>query len=378
MEKLTKELLMRKHDKYVDIYSSSGSKRKKKKENLYQQTENDIYSYSNKKTVGKNQYKGSNKKHYKQKSKKKKHPIRRTILIILALVLAVFVGLCIYIFSGLNTSDITTDPSELGIRDGYESHGVENIALFGVDSRDSSDTGRSDAIMILSVDKWHNSIKISSLLRDSRVKIDGHGYDKLAHAYAYGGPTLAMKTINQNFDLDVQEYITVNFEQLADIIDAVGGIDLTITEEERVATNGILASTPGITTEEIKSSGTVHLNGQQATAYARIRKLDSDSMRASRQQTVLETVFNKIMDLSPLEYPSFIKDMLSLVETSLSYGDILSLAPVMLFGKPEFESTTVPNDEDGAAGQTISGVWYWDYDIDEAAERLHMFIYGES
>lgn len=372
---------MRKHDKYVDIYSSSGSKRKKKKEKLYQQTENDIYSYSNKKTVSKNQYKGSNKKHYKQNqqtSKKKKHPIRRTILIILALVLAVFVGLCIYIFSGLNTSDITTDPSELGIRDGYESHGVENIALFGVDSRDSSDTGRSDAIMILSVDRWHNSIKISSLLRDSRVKIDGHGYDKLAHAYAYGGPTLAMKTINQNFDLDVQEYITVNFEQLADIIDAVGGIDLTITEEERVATNGILASTPGITTEEIKSSGTVHLNGQQATAYARIRKLDSDSMRASRQQTVLETVFNKIMDLSPLEYPSFIKDMLSLVETSLSYGDILSLAPVMLFGKPEFESTTVPNDEDDAAGQTISGVWYWDYDIDEAAERLHTFIYGES
>ena len=108
---------------------------------------------------------------------------------------------------------------------------VTNIALFGVDSR-AGEGSRSDAMMILSVDSKRGCIKLSSLMRDAYVAVDGHGQTKLCHAYAYGGPELAVKTINQNFQMDIREYATVNFTQMADIVDAVGGVELEVSEGE--------------------------------------------------------------------------------------------------------------------------------------------------
>lgn len=329
-------------------------------------------------------YYSHSKKKFNKKVQREDRPKKRwkriviIILLIFAILFASAASLFFYVFSGLKTTSITGNDSVLGIDSGYKSHGVVNIALFGVDTRDySENTGRSDSIMVASIDKKAGEIKLSSILRDSRVSIDGHGKNKLAHAYAYGKAPLAIKTLNQNYHLDIREYITVNFEQMAEVIDAMGGLDLTITEKERVATNGILASTPGITSPFIESSGTVHLDGQQATTYARIRKLDSDAMRAERQQVVLEALFDKVLAMNVTQYPSFIKKVLPLVETSLSYTDILSLTPILLKGKPQISTTKVPNGEDNAKGGIVDGIWYYQYDLNAASKRLHSFIYGK-
>lgn len=298
------------------------------------------------------------------------------VFLTLVILLAVLVGVFFYYFGGLNTRPLTTDKTELGIDNNVVSDSrIVNIALFGVDSRNNDDEGRSDAIIILSVDQKHNKLKMTSILRDSRLKIEGHNYNKAAHAYAYGGPTLAIKMLNQNFKLDIKEYVTVNFGQLEDIINAIGGVDLTITEAERNAANVILESM-GKNSDKIASSGKLHLNGAQAMAYSRIRKIDSDSVRASRQQKVLMGLMDECKGMSMTQYPEFIRKLLPMVETSLSYGDIFDLAPIMT-KSPQVVQNAIPGEADKAIGGMYDGAWYWRYDTDAAAKRLHTFIYEE-
>ncbi len=209
--------------------------------------------------------------------------------------------------SGLTMTSISKDSDSLGIQSGaFSDSRIVNIALFGLDAREDTDSGRSDVVMVLSVDKRHHTLKLTSILRDSEVAIEGYGYDKITHAYAYGGPELAIKTINQNFNLDIKNYVTVNFHQMADIVDAFGGVDMDLTAEEAAALNENLwnleQETPGTVTygDYIPSTdgtvqlvygeyqaGTYHLTGNHAVAYARIRYIDSDDVRASRQQKVL-------------------------------------------------------------------------------------------
>src|SRR5699024_8489086 len=147
---------------------------------------------------------------------------------------------------------------------------IFNVALFGVDTRDEdSFSGRSDTIIIASVDKKNNVVKLTSILRDSYVAIEGHKNQKITHAYMYGGAELAIKTINQNFGMNITDYVTVNFAKVAEAIDVLGGVDLEITERERVEVNNI-GDDEDPDFPYIEESGMVHLNGKQAVVYARI------------------------------------------------------------------------------------------------------------
>lgn len=328
------------------------------------------------------------KKIYAQK--KKKSVFKRFVLILLALILAfglIVTGLFFYYFGGLKTDKtFTTSPEDLGLSSSQKiNNRVTNIALFGIDTRNNDDvSGRSDTTMVASFDGVHHQIKLISLLRDSRVNIDGHGKDKLCHAYSYGGPELAVKTINQNYKLDIMEYITVNFEQMAEIIDAIGGVDITLTQKECVAANGLIASTPELSySEPIKSfdekEATVHLNGAQAVSYARIRKIDSEVQRAGRQQTVLQAMFDKITKMGIWEYPKLIKELFPYVYTSLNYIDLLKLVPTVLASKNTIKDYTIPDATDkGVFGGNVNGVWYWVYDLDKYAANLYDFIYNQS
>ncbi|MEE0776016.1 MAG: LCP family protein [Bacillota bacterium] len=286
-----------------------------------------------------------------------------TILVICLTLLGIILGSFFYVFGGLNTTSLPTDNDSLGIRPETTTRsGIVNIALFGVDARDGSDHGRSDAIIILSVDNEHDKIKLTSILRDSKVPIEGHGETKINHAYAYGGPTLAIKTLNQNFDLNIKEYATVNFDQMASIVDAVSGVTMELSEEE--------AQIVGV------NSGAVLLNGSQAVTYTRIRYIDSDNARADRQKNVLTAVFEKLKTMSKADYPKFIHDFLSVVETSLSYGDLIGLSPIMLKSNLQFVQNSIPDTTDNPQGGIASdGVWYWNYDLDAASARLHQIIY---
>ncbi|MDO4542885.1 MAG: LCP family protein, partial [Bacillota bacterium] len=172
-----------------------------------------------------------------------------------------------------------------------------------------------------------------------------------------------------------KDYVTVNFNQLADIVDAVGGVTLTLTAAEVNSANQNMAeSFPS--DPRLSGSGEMVLTGPQAVSYARIRNIDSDNARADRQQQVLKAIFAKIQTMPKSDYPSFIREFLSITETSLGYGDLLALSPIMLKSNLTFNQYVVPDEHENPTGGTASdGVWYWIYDLNAAGDRIHSIIY---
>lgn len=314
-------------------------------------------------------------------NKPKKNRVKRVLLAILFLLMFLIGIFCLYITFLLNQverTDISDDNTDLGIADSvWKDENVINIALFGVDSRKDINEGRSDAILVASFDAEHHKVKVVSIMRDSQVKVEGYGNTKITHAYAYGGAPLAIKTLNKNFDLNIKDYISVNFYQLADVIDAVGGLELEITEAERKNMNFYIkeaADAVGKKYETIKKPGRQLLTGEQVVAYARIRYVgNSDFTRTERQREVIEKVFQKVLDISVIRYPALLNTVLPMIETSMSNTDILGIASrVVMLSTPTFEQGRFPLD-----GKYRSGGGNLIYDLEEAAEKLHRFFYED-
>lgn len=295
-----------------------------------------------------------------------------TFVILLA-VLGILYGVFIGMVGGLNRNEI--DESGLSINENLGQYGdqkVMNIALFGVDSRNNDYVGRSDAIMIASVNGKTGKVKLISIARDTYVDISEHGKTRINHAYAYGGPELAVQTINENFGMDITDYATVNFDSLANVIDEMGGIDLEVTEAERKQINAYLLSG-----DPLQESGMVHLNGPQAVSYSRIRKIDSDSMRGERQRKVLSCLFEKALAVNPLMYPSYVRKFAPMVETSLSNEEIIQIASAGVKGGLSLAQAGFPNEYIASQGQTIGGAWYYVYDLKQATDMLEQFVYQD-
>jgi LCP family protein required for cell wall assembly len=322
----------------------------------------------------------------KKVKKKKPHRGRKIAITVLSVLLIVGIGLFVffqYYFGGLQTDEDFKDKtnSDLGIDEdiaaALNQKGVTNIALFGVDARGDSDAGRSDSTIILSLDWDHSKIKLTSIARDTYVPIDGHGKTKLNHAYSYGGAELAIKTLNQNFNLNIKDYVTVNFDQLAQVIDEVGGVTVEVTEKELYYTNDLIdRDEPG--TPHIKSAGKVKLTGKQALCFSRIRhNVGGDDARTGRQRLVLEALFKQAKELNVTQYPGFAKALLPMVKTSLNYTDCIKLASIMLKPGISMEMVGFPHKYSEAGGQTINGTWYYVYDLDLASDMIHKFIYDD-
>ena len=322
------------------------------------------------------------------KKKRKKWPI--VLACVLGGIIVILAGLLVafnIITGGFKATEIDRD--ELGIVETTTSEQTEkitkitNIAFFGIDTRDFlpeiGDQYRSDSIIIMSINPMNNTVKMTSILRDSKVPIEGYEATKINAAYQKGGPTLAIKTLNTNFKLDIEDYVTVDFGELEKVIDIVDGVDIEITAEEAEMIN-FYAETEMKYEGEGVTEGYAHLNGAQAVSYARIRNIDTDVYRAGRQQTVLTAVFNKAREMSASEYPAMIKQFLECVETSLSYMDILSLATSVDIKSAELIKNTVPdlNYQPNVWGGYDDSIdaWVWIYDLDYAAERIHTIIYG--
>ena len=212
-----------------------------------------------------------------------------------------------------------------------ESDGSETFVIFGVDSR-ANNLGkgtRSDSIMLINVNHDLGQVRVSSIYRDTMVKIEGHGYEKVTHAHSYGGPEFAMKTINTNFDLNVENYATFNFITAADLIDEVGGIQMEITEAETKYINGYINEVNGIrgtSSAHITQAGTYNLDGTQAVAYSRIRyTAGGDFKRAERQRDVLFTLFQKVKTLGTAERIEIAEEMLDEIKTNYSSDEMTSV-----------------------------------------------------
>ena len=216
-------------------------------------------------------------------------------------------------------------------------------------------------------------------MRDTWVNIDGR--DKMAKlnaASVYGGPELTMRTINECFGMNISDYVLINITGLADVIDILGGVDLDVTEDERLALNrGLfdLSSRSGM--EELEQSGeNVHLNGNQAVAYARIRRIDSDYQRTERQRTVLTAIASRLKE-NGAAVLGMVTSLLPYVETNLDPGELITLATVGLqIDLDAVEQLRLPADGTYDSG-TFNGVWCIKPDFEKNTGILYDFIYGE-
>ena len=309
-----------------------------------------------------------------QRKKRLRHLYFKTLAITLAvciILLGAAYGAFLYLVGGLNRAEI--DESNLSVNEQYGDDKIMNIALYGVDSRNHDYQGRSDAIMIASINGRTGKVKLISIARDTYVSVPGYYDTKINHAYAYGGPELAIQTLNENFGMNITDYVTVNFDSLAEVIDEMGGVMVDVTEAERQQVNAYL-----LAGEPLRETGYINLNGPQAVSYSRIRKIDSDTMRASRQREVLASLFEKAKEINPLEYPAYVRKFAPMVETSLSNEEILKIASVGLKGSDlALEQAGFPNDSIASTGQMINGGWYYVYDLEQAKDMLRQYIYED-
>lgn len=221
--------------------------------------------------------------------------------------------------------------AELSLTDGLPSSRC-NVLLLGVDVLNES-LQRSDTMIIASV--GYGRLRLTSLLRDMKVDIPGHGSNRLNAAYAFGGPELVMKTINQDFGLNLMHYAVVDFVSLVKLVDAIGGVDVTITEAEMNEINRNVHDARrifqplGYTAERLKKYGEhIRLSGMQALGYARIRKIDSDFGRTRRQRALLEAMLERVRGSAwnPAMWARLIKTLPEIIHTNMSPVQLVSLA----------------------------------------------------
>lgn len=237
-----------------------------------------------------------------------------------------------------------------------------NIALLGIDSRDmdSDKQTRSDAMIVASVDKRTNEVRLVSLYRDTYVNIgDNYGLDKMTHAYYYGGATQTMQTINRNLDLNCEEVVVVNWKSVADTIDLLGGIDIKIEESEINEMNKYIKDTQknvGGSKKKIKKAGKQTLNGIQAVTYARIRKdsAQGDHRRNERMKAVLTAAFNKAKTLSLSQLNEIANQVLPEIKTNMTTNQMMEIL-LELASYSITESESWPYEW---TDWTYNGVWY--------------------
>ena len=269
-------------------------------------------------------------------------------------------------------------------RDIKEYKMIENILLIGLDGTDDKLPKRSDTMIILTIDKLNKSLKLTSLARDTLVKIPGRGEEKLTHAYAYGQEELLMQTINENFDLDIKDYAVVNFKSFIDIVDIIGGVDINVNEKEIHHLNEVIKECYGVNHEDTKnieyitSSGNHNLNGYQALAYARIRKLDTIYKRDERQRLILTNIAHKLSDVSISKYPQIAKSILRHIKVNIAFNKIIDLAfiahELASYDISQLEFPISEYREEGRIGEKGTYVVKWDKN--KNIELLHQFIYG--
>lgn len=250
---------------------------------------------------------------------------------------------------------------------------IINILVLGTDSRDvTKERGRSDAMLVVSYNKKTSTIKMISILRDSLVPIEGHNWNRINAAYSFDGVGLAVNTVNEVFDLDIQRFIVVDFNGVKDFVDEIGGIDVTLTQAEADHFNA-----NGFMRKEV-SAGNCHMDGHMALTYMRTRKLDSDFKRTDRQRKVIELIAKKIIEEKSLPEMYDLADFaFKLIKTNIPITDIMAVIPSVVRNGTalNMQSQHVPYS-DSYVYKYYNGMAIVSYDIDDAGKRINKFIYG--
>ncbi len=290
---------------------------------------------------------------------------------------------------------ISVSPEKLNVTKGLSEDWL-NILLLGTDSRALNEPSRSDTMMICSVNRKTGEVKLTSLMRDTAVEIEGKGTVKLNTAYFYGGPNLAMATVNKYFGMNIEKYVVVNFSGFARIADALGGVDMNVTTGELAQINHnvgeqyyLLYKWGEMPEEEAKNKyfssmletagNNIHLDGMQTLGYARIRKTDNDYTRTERQRKVLLALLNKMKGTDSATVISLCYDNIQYISTNLDSSSILLMANAVLSNSSRMnESATLRLPKQGTYKEETRDNVSMLFDMDKDANRreLYAYIYG--
>lgn len=259
--------------------------------------------------------------------------------------------------------------------------GYTNIALFGVDSRDGNlgKGNRSDSIIVASLNNETKEIKMVSVYRDTVLNLSDDSYRKCNAAYSYGGPTMAVNMLNMNLDLDIEDYVSVDFGAITDVIDLLGGIEITVSEEEVAPLNKYVEETArssGKKANKIEKAGTYLLDGAQATTYARIRSTaGGDFTRTERQRLVIQKIVEKIQKADLVTINKILDEVFPKISTSFTLQELLQYAKAYSEYKLG-DNSGFPFDK---GTDTVSGLGSIVYAVDLSAnvKQLHKFLFGE-
>ena len=311
----------------------------------------------------------------------------KAIRAVLWVIIIVFVLYSAVSLIGILRMHRETAENRANISDVMDAAYVSNVLLIGTDSRDlSQERGRSDSMILASINKKTRELTLTSFLRDSYVYIDDeYGYGKLNAAYSYGGAGLLMDTIESNYGVRIDDYILISFAACANVIDAVGGVKLDLTDEEADAVNEILISEVNELMGDDRNDdlldcgGEQKLDGKQALSYSRIRYVgNADFERASRQRTVMTQVLKKAA-VNPVAMARIFVTALPELSTNLSVGKSYGYtlrAPFLLIGY-QLKTQQIPAD-DTFYGDDVDGESVLRVDCDANRQVLKDTIYRKS
>lgn len=321
---------------------------------------------------------------------KKSHPVRTFFKILILLIVIVFIAVNLLIYRYVSMVNVRERGQREFTGGTFDDAAVTNILVIGSDTRDESEYGRTDSMILLSVNKATKEITMTSFMRDMYVEIFGSDFngehvdfwDKMNAAYVYGGPELLMDTIEYNFNISVDDYVYIDFFSFVDIVNAVGGIEIEITDEEAAGMrapmgeqNKILGNPKG--TDYLTSGGKINMNGNQALAYARLRYVgNADFERTERQRLVISKIIEKVKTSGISTMDSFAKASLSNLSTNMSKGEMMLMAYKALFSlNYEIKQLRLPDDDSYTYGNH-NGQSTLDVDFERCQKILMEEIYS--
>ena len=297
-----------------------------------------------------------------------------------AMLLILALGLCPALAEETEATDVQADDAvvydpteEVDFQDDVDSYLTEkraqvsemrHLLLIGLDARPGEQTGRSDTMIIVTLDPDENTIKLTSIMRDLYVEIPGHKNNRINAAYVFGGPELLMETIEVNFGIHIDSYIAVDFSMLGALIDSIGGLTFNVENEYYMRRiNAVIKEDNKVLGIDVNDQlltepGEQLMTGKQAQAYARYRygTSDGDFGRTARQREVITKIFEKLGDMTVIELMSLVVDNSKNIYTNISVSDLASFAPVLVSMRDaQIEELRLPIDG-GYTSKTISGM----------------------
>lgn len=313
---------------------------------------------------------------------RKKRRIKRALFLTVEILILCLLGVAAYVMVKYDKfQTVAFGEGDIVANKGVSWKGYKTVALFGGDSRtgDLEEGAQSDTIIVAAINSETKEVRMASVYRDTTVRHADGKIHKANYAYFTGGPKDAINMLNRNFDLDIQDYVTVDFKALADVVDLLGGIEVEITDDEAQEMNRHIDGTGAVAGKKanhMESGGTYTLDGVQAVTYARIRKnVGGDYKRTERQQLVIKKVVEKAKGTDLATVNKIINKVFPQISTSFTLPDLIGLA-AGAFDYEIQDTTSFPmeamNGRIEGLGAIIAPVG-----LTENVEELHAFLYPD-